>query len=551
MKKLIALLTCIIVLSGCAQIPTQLNVKSGPEIASEIEQEFAYYTPSGPVFGADPQQIVSGFLAAGTGPQGDYAVAREFLSEDFAQRWNPNAAVLIRSGAPEFREVGTSLQVVSLSIAARLDEHGRYQVPSNSEPASLRFQLERQNGQWRISSAPDLTVVTAPVFSVVFQPYSVYFYDSQQRRLVADSRWFPSRASTGTRLVNALLDGPTSWMSDSLQSAIPLGTKLTIDAVRVEDGVAQVDFDSAALGADAIGRRLMLAQIRATLLQLSGVNEVAIYVNSSPQDILSASVTPSRNGADGIAMTDGVVSLVAGSEQPLAGTAAFLQDNQPSQFATNAAANQVAFSTDQGVYLVGGTGVSATTRRISEDSDVSALAFDPDGLLWVFSRRSGAELSVFDNTTLVKSLVLPALGERLSAEFSPDGARLGVLLQSEGQARVEIFSLTKDVRLMPKMLYRGASLELAIGVPISFTWQTQSKVRVLELNGAGATILSDYPLAGPRSQISIPPLKGRKIVSGATEFSSYLLGENQEVWSLTGGSWRRVLQSALDITNSR
>lgn len=550
MKKLIAAITALL-LAGCAQIPTQIDVRSGPEIASELEQEFAYYTPSGPVLGAEQQQIVSGFLAAGTGPQGDYSVAREFLSKDFAQRWKPDAAVLIRSGAPEFRAAGTGVQIVSLNITARLDEHGRYQDPPSNEPASLRFQLELEDGEWRISSAPDLTVVTAPVFSVVFKPYSVYFFDSQQRRLVADSRWFPSRASTGTRLINAMLAGPSQWMEGAIRSAIPVGTKLTIDAVRVENGVAQVDFDSTALGADAIGRRLMLAQIRATLLQLTGVNEVAIYVNSSPQDILPASVTPSRNGAEGIAMTEGVVRLGGGVQQPLPGTAAFVQNNQPSQFATNSATDEVAFVTTTGVYLVGGSGISVRSQRISEDSDVAALAFDPDGLLWVFPRRSGGELQVFDNTTLVKSLVLPALGERQAAEFSPDGARLAVLLQVEGEARLEIFSLTKDVRLMPNILYRAVQISTGIGVPISFTWQNQASVRVLELAPSGSTALNDYPLAGPRSGVSIPPVKGRKIVSGASEFATYMLGENQEIWSLTGGSWRQVLGSALDITNSR
>lgn len=550
MRKLIAALT-VLLLTGCAQIPTQIDVRSGPEIASELEQEFAYYSPSGPTLGADQQQIVSGFLAAGTGPQGDYSVAREFLSKDFAQRWKPDAAVLIRSGAPDFREAGTGLQIVSLNVTARLDEHGRYQDSLTTEPTSLRFQLEREDGEWRISSAPDLTVVTAPVFSVVFQPYSVYFFDSQLRRLVSDSRWFPSRASTGTRLVNAMLAGPSSWMEDSIRTAIPLGTKLTIDAVKVENGVAQVDFDSTALSADSIGRRLMLAQIRATLLQLSGVNEVAIYVNASPQDIIPASVTPSRNGAQGLAMTEGVVRLGAGVQQPLPGTAIFVESNQPSQFAVNAASDQVAFATSTGVYVVGGTGISASTRRISEEIDIVALAFDPDGLLWVFPRRSGSELQVFDNTTLVKSIVLPALGERSAAEFSPDGARLGVLLQSEGQSRLEIFTLTKDVRLMPNMLYRGVSIDPAIGVPISFSWQNQANVRVLELTPTGSTTLSDYPLAGPRAQLSMPPVKGRKIVGGSTEFASYMLGDNQEIWALAGGTWRRVLTSALDITNSR
>jgi hypothetical protein len=550
MRKLIAAVL-VFLLTGCAQIPTQIDVKSGPEIANEIEQEFAYYTPSGPVTGADQQQIVSGFLAAGTGPQGDYSVAREFLSKDFAQRWKPDAAVLIRSGAPQFREASSGLQFVNLNITARLDEHGRYQDSLTAEDVSLRFQLVREDGEWRIASAPDLTVVTAPVFSVVFQPYSVYFFDSQQRRLVADSRWFPSRASTGTRLINAMLAGPSRWMEDAVQTAIPSGTKLTIDAVRVQDGVAQVDFDSSALSADAIGRRLMLAQIRATLLQLSGVNEVALFVNSSPQDIVPASVIPSRNGAEGIAMIDGVVRLGAGVQQPLPGTAMFVQNNQPSQFATNAAADKVAFVTTTGVYLVGGTGISSRTQRISEDNDVAALAFDPDGLLWVFPRRSGAELQVFDDSTLVRSIILPALGERKAAEFSSDGARLGVLLQAEGESRLEIFSLTKDVRLMPDRLYPGVVTDTAIGTPISFTWQNQATVRVLELSLSGATTLSDYPLAGPRSQLATPPVKGRKIVSGSTEFATYMLGETQEIWALTGGSWRRVVASALDITNSR
>jgi hypothetical protein len=49
----------------------------------------------------------------------------------------------------------------------------------------------------------------------------------------------------------------------------------------------------------------------------------------------------------------------------------------------------------------------------------------------------------------------------------------------------------------------------------------------------------------------MPPVKGRKIVGGSTEFASYMLGDNQEIWALAGGTWRRVLTSALDITNSR
>ena len=550
MKKLIAL-AMVLVLSGCAQIPTRVDVKSGPEIANQSEQEFAFYTPAGPIEGATQQQIVSGFLAAGTGPQGDYAVAREFLSQDFAQRWKPDASVLIRSGAPEFREVSSDLQVVSLDITAKLDEHGRYLDPANNERVSLRFQLTLEQGQWRISSAPDLTVVTAPVFAVVFQPYNVYFFDSQQQRLVPDSRWFPSRASTVTRLVNALLDGPTSWLLPAVQTAIPAGTKLTIDSVRVEDGVAQVDFDSTALSADAIGRRLMLAQIRATLLQLSGVNEVALFVNSSPQEIIPAAISPNRNSAEGMALVDGVVRLGIGNQQPLPGTAALVETYQPSLFAVNGNSTELAFASSSGVYLLSGTGLSTRTERISEEIEVAALAFDPDGLLWIIPKRSGGEIQIFGGSELLRTIVLPALGERSGAELSADGARLAVLLQSVEESRIEVFTINRDIRTRPSIINRAVVIGTVLGSPISFTWQSQVDLRVLERTASGVTALSDYPLAGPRSQLSMPPTPGKKVVSGSNAFATYLLNNTAEVWSLVGGSWRRVLTDAIDLTNSK
>lgn len=549
MRKLASLIA-LILLAGCAQIPTQIDVRSGPEIAAQSDQEFAYYTPSGPALDATQQEIVSGFLAAGTGPQNDYAVARSFLTSDFSQRWNPDAAVLIRSGAPTFRESGAGLQVVTLAINARLDEHGRYLAPASNDVVSLRFQLVIENGQWRIASAPNLTVVTPPVFAVVFKPYSVYFLDSQQQRLVADSRWFPSRASTGTRLVNALLDGPSDWMAPAVQTAIPLGTKLTIDAVRVEDGVAQVDFDTTALSADAITRRLMLTQLRATLLQLSGVNEVAIYVNSSPQDITPTSIQPLRNGSPGIALSDGVFRLVGGQEA-LPGTAVFAERFEPTLMATNSLTNQIVFATPTGVYLLSGSGVSTRTQLLTEKSAVAALAFDPDGFIWVVPKDSGSAIEIYDRAELVQTLVLPALGNRVEAEVSSDGARFAVLIEGQDRNRIDVFTVSRDVRSRPSLLNKGLTISTTQGAPLSFTWQSQVGLRVLESSTTGQTTLSEYPLAGQRIQLSTPPIVGVKLISGPSSFTNYLLSDLGEVWTLSGGSWRRVASDVVDITSAR
>ncbi|MGA1768039.1 MAG: hypothetical protein ACO4AA_05495, partial [Aquiluna sp.] len=164
MRRLFALFMTL-TLAGCASLPTEIDVQSGPELIPLEQQEFAYYSPASPEEGASPQEIVSGFLAAGTGPQNDYSVAREYLSEAFATRWKPDAQTLIRVGVPIYQSAGENLQVVDITVGARVDENGSYQdlVP---DQVSLRFQLAQEDGEWRITSAPNLTVVTLPVFTV-------------------------------------------------------------------------------------------------------------------------------------------------------------------------------------------------------------------------------------------------------------------------------------------------------------------------------------------------------------------------------------------------
>jgi hypothetical protein len=70
-------------------------------------------------------------------------------------------------------------------------------------------------------------------------------------------------------------------------------------------------------------------------------------------------------------------------------------------------------------------------------------------------------------------------------------------------------------------------------------------LRVLEETSSGLTSISDYPITGPRSQLSIPPVTGAEIFTGSAGLSNYLVSENGEVWVLTGSAWRRVVTNAL------
>ena len=95
----IALLTLLaLVLTACAGLPTsgRINYGLGTTDAPD-DEEISFLLPDSPQPGATPVQIVEGFVRAGSGPGlgARWDRAREFLTEEFAGVWNPEAAVTI------------------------------------------------------------------------------------------------------------------------------------------------------------------------------------------------------------------------------------------------------------------------------------------------------------------------------------------------------------------------------------------------------------------------------------------------------------------------
>ena len=552
MNRLIAILS-LLVLTGCATLPTELNVQTGPELTAPNSQDLAYYSPASPSIGATQQEIVSGFLAAGTGPQNDYSIAREYLSTGFAQRWQPEAQTLIRTGAPLFRESGLSVQLVDISVGAKLDEHGRYVESTSLETEVLRFQLIQENGEWRIDSAPNLTVVTQPVFSVVFNAFPVYFADSRKTFLVPDLRWFPSRASTPTRLVNALLDGPSSWLAPAVSTAIPDETRLTINAVTIESGVAQVDFNSNALAANTVDRSVMLSQLRSTLIQIAGINEVALSVNGSLQEISGSRLSaPSGFGPTFVLNRTGITRISAGNLSSLSGTDQLVRNYEPRLFAITDESRLVAFSNDEGVFLLERDGIAIRTQQVSEDTEVAALDFDVFGSLWIFPKDAADPIRVIDARGTSRELESELSGERIHGALSPEGTRLvQAVVESETVSRVFIQTIDRDASLLPLRVNEGFSFQPVIGTPISVTWHGLNAVRVLERTLSGLSALNEYPLTGPRRALTMPPIVGTKVTSGSTSISSYLISDEGELWILTGNTWRSTRDRISDFASLR
>ena len=548
MRRLFIVLLSL-TLVGCATLPTEIDVQAGPELIPVEQQEFSYYSPASPEEGASPQEIVSGFLAAGTGPQNDYAVAREYLSENFATRWKPDSQTLIRVGVPIYQSAGENLQVVDITLGARVDENGLYE-DLEPDQLSLRFQLDIEDGEWRITSAPNLTVITFPVFSVVFSALPVYYLDTNSSQLVPDLRWFPSRASTATRLVNAVLAGPADWLRESVVSAIPTGTALTVNAVRIVDGVARVDFDANALEANARQRGLMLAQLRSTLLQLPGVLDVALSVNNSTQDISAATIPSSLGSTTTFALTQEEVLRLSGSEAGVvAGTDDLIADLDPIGFASVADGSSIAMIGETGLYLLSRAGLGYLERQLS-DASYKEIEFDRDGNLWAYG-ADASSITVYDSADNPRFLDTDYEGTLVAAAVSPEGARLTLLVQDGEGIKARVMGVLRDAGGKPFRLQRGLEFDPVLGDAVSVAWQGLSSLRILERTASGLTALSEYPLTGPREKLNMPPAIGLKLESGSTLISSYLLTETDEVWAFSSNAWRRVSTSVLDISTGR
>ena len=187
----------VLTLTGCASLPIAGPVRIGPDLVPTTDGDSFYYSPSSPFDGASQSEILNGFIAAGTGPQNDYAVAREYLSESIRSSWNPNQEVLIQRSSPQVVISDHDTAELVIDVAAIVDADGKYQVTPLGTGRVLEFSFVLENAEWRLSRVPDATVLIRPVFDVVFSGYSVFFLDRQKRFLVPELRWFPTTPATG------------------------------------------------------------------------------------------------------------------------------------------------------------------------------------------------------------------------------------------------------------------------------------------------------------------------------------------------------------------
>jgi hypothetical protein len=534
--------------AACATLPTLNSNQLGPEVQQDRNNETLYYSPTGPLENATQEQVISGFFYAGNGPQDDYAVAREFLTPNFASKWKPANETLIQSGNTRVvANTGTKVQI-EIPFDARITSDGTYKsTPKSTQIIEVR--LLQVAGQWRISAAPNLTILLRPNFNVLFEPVSIYFWDSTLSYLVPDLRWFPTRAALATRVTNALLKGPSPWLAPSVQTMIPEGTKLNINSVTVTQGSANVDLSVKALEIPESLRPFLKSQLLATLGGIDGISDVIISIQRTRQEIATgASGMPSSPSTLPIVLTkDSLIRFVGSSPLEISVANDLIAGVRARGFSLSSDESLLALLGDRGVtvYTLGLIGVKG--KLIDSRSRLINPTIDPFGKIWSTTSAQGSELFVSGVGGEQVKLQSP-LGRSVSVKamaLSPEGTRLAILHSESSGSFASVFSVIRD----KEKQVIGFSGPLAIDgfneTSASISWADRVSLVGLSKDSEGDQAVITVGVGGVVT-VGRPTIRGTQVVS-APGGTFHYLNESGDFFSAQNFTWTNTLKNVLNL----
>lgn len=545
-RRVLAVALAVVTLVGvsaCAAIPTGGPVRTGQSLKDESVSGVDY-RPSAPEDGSSQSAILRGFVNAATGAQDNYAVAREFLSDSFAQKWNPRQSTTIRQGDGDVEQVGDRELTYTLTASATVDSDGEYTQAVRPTSSTLTFQFTKQDGEWRISYAPDGIILTPVSFGQVFQAHALYFYDPTYRYLVPDERWFLARSSTSTRIVSALLAGPADWMKGAVLSSFPEGTQLSLNAVTVDNGSAQVDLSQDALRATTVDRVRMREQLARSLSSVATVSSVQITAegttfavpdSSGTSAVVNPDVDPRPLVVDGKSVgfaapgTGDVAELGSGLGDAVAALS-------PKSIAITASGTDVAVGTDAGVFVVQS---GKKPVRLTDSQDLIPPSIDDQGFVWTAQSTNPRAITAwgFRGDQHQVTSTLPD-GELVSFQVSRDSTRALALIDTDGGPALYVMAIVRDSDRAPTALGAPVRLQAATGTAVGATWVSDLDVASLGQTPSGPSIVRST-IGGQTSTLQKPDGTARTIVGGSGGALLLLMSDGQVLQS-TGGGWDRT-----------
>lgn len=482
-----AVLALVLLVSGCSAIPTSGPV--GVISASEGEPDVVapVFDPQGPAAGATPERILQDFIRAGTGAGEGYSVARQFLTPELAETWQPEERIVLFRGDPrvEKRETDGVYQI-QLETTGTVDARG---VRTNSAVPStetLGVRMVEVDGEWRIDEIPDGIMIAQSSATDLLTSHSLSFYSSNYRYWVPDARWFVRRTGVTARIVQAMLAGPAPYLQGAVTSAFPEGVTLARDSIPITSGKASVELSPEIL-VDATDLKLqqMNQQLQANLVGLNDVTSVEMTSGQPIQlgDPAPDLVIPERSpdvGGEQVAIADGeLVRVRDGGIVPIDGLPS-VADFDPVDPATSVSGSAYSFvGADRSTLFV--TAPGSQVREVLSGADLTQPSFDPENWLWS-TRSVGAGTEVIaipPGGTEENAVVLTAgwLGDRAVKDLrvSRDGSRALFVTDREGSSEILLAAITRSAQGAPQGLTTPVPLPVA-GPVDTAKWAGQSTI---------------------------------------------------------------------------
>lgn len=463
-RRLVALAAAVL-MTGCAQVPTDGPVRPGPEGADGISS--VRIEARAPEDGATPAQIAQGFLDAMSSSDVGFSLAKQFLTDSAEQAWQLSPITIY--DAPEIEVSGGGAVRLDAQRVADIDVDGQYTAATPGTVLEVELPMVQQAGEWRISVPPPGVLITTFDRDNDYSPYVTFYPSTVTNILVPDLVWLPGRtAQVATVLAQALVDGQTTRLGDSVTNAFPEGT--SVDTVSIASGgVATVDLSGPLTTADPAALQTMAAQLAYTLGRLPTLlGGVVLTADGEPLAIPGAPgvLRPSdfanrdpllgfRNPSAYALMSDRLVALnaegiIAATEGPLGETAG--------------GATQVAVDLNESLAaVVSADGRSVTTQSITGEIepppqnftgiDVARPSWDRFGNLWVVDRtpRGSVVYTIApDGTGRDLPIAAPALstGRVLAFRVAPDGARIAAAVEKDGTTRLLFLRVVRGERVI-------------------------------------------------------------------------------------------------------
>jgi len=267
-------------LTSCVEVP-----RTGPVVTArpgnQGGQIGAVYNPPAPAEGAEPADIVAGFLEAMKATPLRVGPAKAFLTSQAAGEWHPRQVLVFGRHTPPF---GRRNVVVGLHHTDLIGASGRWRGRAPSDDSTISFPMIQEHGQWRIAKAPDALILQRDFYEQNYtsqdtsQNTSLYFFDPTGRILVPEPVHVPQGSQLATALVKGLLRGGASTLNGVERSYFPRGLSVSL-SVPVDRSVAEVSLsgpDPGPLSSQTMQK--MLTQLSWTLRQDTSIREFSLTV---------------------------------------------------------------------------------------------------------------------------------------------------------------------------------------------------------------------------------------------------------------------------------